>query len=394
MNKSAIKYIKALLNIIIAIVGVVLVVWFAPKVLMFFMPFVVGWLIACIASPVVKFFEEKLKIKRKAGSVFVIVVVIGLVILLFYLVGAKLIRELVGFIEALPGMWEGLQKDFESIADNLSGVISMIPEDIHATVLSLGQTASDSLANALGKVSAPTIEALGGFAKQVPTIIIGAILGLLASYFFVAERGVWFEPVRRRIPMGFLNRWNLVKNSVKKAVGGYIKAQLKIEIWIYLLLVIGLLILRVDYVLLVALGIAFLDFFPFFGTGTVMVPWAIIKFLSGDYTMTIGLLIVWGVGQLVRQIIQPKIMGDSMGMAPVPTLFLLYIGYRFGGVIGMIVALPIGIIVETMYKEGVFDTTKKSVKILVAGINSFRRITDEDMEVVDQWQKERNDEEL
>lgn len=394
MSKSATKYIKALLNILIAIVGVLLVVWLAPKLIMFFMPFVIGWLIACIAGPMVKFFEEKLKIKRKAGSAVVIIIVIGLVITIFYLIGSKLIHEAIGFIQALPGMIDGLKEDFETISENLSGIIEKVPKEVRETVLSIGQTASDSLADMLGKFSAPTIEALGGLAKQVPTVIIGAILGLLASYFFVAERGVWFEPVRRRIPAGFLKRWTLVKDSVKKAVGGYIKAQLKIEVWIYLLLVIGLLILKVDYVLLVALGIAFLDFFPFFGTGTVMVPWAIIKFLSGDYTMTIGLLIVWGVGQLVRQIIQPKIMGDSMGMAPVPTLFLLYIGYRFGGVIGMILALPIGIIIETMYKEGVFDTTKNSIKILIAGVNTFRRITEKDMEEVNQYQKERDDEEL
>ncbi len=392
MSKSATKYIKAVLNIVIAIIGVLLAVWLAPKIIVFFMPFVIGWLIACVAGPLVKFFEEKLKIKRKAGSAVVIVIVIGLVITFFYLVGTKLVHEIIGFVQALPDMLDGLKEDFDTISKNLSGIIEKIPKDIRETVLSVGQTASDSLAGALGTFSAPTIEALGGFAKQVPTIIIGAILGLLASYFFVAERGVWFEPVRSKIPAGSLKRWNLVKNSVKKAVGGYVKAQLKIEVWIYLLLVVGFLILQVDYVLLVALGIAFLDFFPFFGTGTVMVPWAIIKFLSGDYTMTIGLLIVWGVGQLVRQIIQPKIMGDSMGMPPVPTLFLLYIGYRVGGVIGMILALPIGIILATMYEEGVFDTTKNSILILCAGINRFRRITKEDMEVVEQYKKEKDDE--
>lgn len=392
MKGSSRKYVKALLNIGIAISCLLLTIWLLPKLFLFFMPFVVGFTIACIAAPVVKFFEEKLKIKRKTGSAVVIIVVIGLVILLLYLTGAKLVQELIGFVEALPMMWEGLEQDFESIAQNLSGIISMIPDNIRETVLELGQSASDSVVSGFGKFSMPTIEALGSFAKQVPTILISAILGLLASYFFVAERGVWFEPVRKRIPKNLLQRSRLIKESVKKAVGGYIKAQLKIEIWMYLLLVVGLLILKVDYVLLVALGIAFLDILPFFGTGTVMVPWAVIKFLSGDYTMTIGLLIIWGVGQLLRQIIQPKIMGDSMGMPPVPTLFLLYIGYRLGGVFGMILALPIGIIVATMYKEGVFDTTKKSLEILYAGVNHFRRITEDDMEVVETYKKERDNE--
>ncbi len=185
-----------------------------------------------------------------------------------------------------------------------------------------------------------------------------------------------------------MGRFRLIKQSLIKAVGGYFKAQIKIEIWIYLLLVTGFFILQVDYALLIALGIAFLDFLPFFGTGTVMVPWAVVKFLNAEYPMTIGLLLLWGVSQLVRQIIQPKIVGDSVGMPPIPTLFLLYIGYKGAGVFGMIVAVPIGLILWTMYEEGLFDTTKNSIQILVAGINSFRRLTPEDKAFISSYEEE------
>lgn len=95
--------------------------------------------------------------------------------------------------------------------------------------------------------------------------------------------------------------------------------------------------------------------------------------------MAIGLLIIWGGGQLARQLIQPKIVGDSVGVPPIPTLFLLYIGYKVGGVFGMIAAVPIGLIIITMYTEGAFETTKNSVLILVSGINKFRRLEKEDM---------------
>ena len=130
------------------------------------------------------------------------------------------------------------------------------------------------------------------------------------------------------------------------------------------------------------IGVAILDLLPFFGTGTVLVPWAIIKFLNGEYGMVIGLLIIWGVGQLFRQMIQPKIVGDSVGLDPLPTLFLLYIGYRMGGVWGMLLSVPIGIIIFNMYEEGVFDTTIKSIQILYSGASNFRHITEEDMEPV------------
>ena len=79
--------------------------------------------------------------------------------------------------------------------------------------------------------------------------------------------------------------------------------------------------------------------------------------------MAMGLLVIWGGGQLARQIIQPKIVGDSIGMEPIPTLFLLYVGYKLGSVVGMIIAVPLGMLVSTMYQEGVFDTTKNSIDL-------------------------------
>ena len=141
-----------------------------------------------------------------------------------------------------------------------------------------------------------------------------------------------------------------------------------------IILLIGFSILHVEYSILIAILIALLDFFPFFGTGTVMIPWAVIKILSGDYKMAIGLLIIWGVSQLVRQIIQPKIVGDSMGMPPIPTMVLLYVGFRVGGAWGLIIAVPVGMIVYNLYRAGIFSNTIKSIKILVEDVNKFRKI--------------------
>ncbi len=388
MTMSMKKYVKAVLNLVISAIILIAIIWLVPQALVFFMPFLIGWIIACIAGPLVKFFEEKVKIKRKAGSALVIVVVLALVILTLYLIGGKLVKEIVGFAQDLPNMWESMEGDFDEIAENLNVIISKLPRDIQTTLNNLGEQTSEFFVSMIGKISTPTITAVGNAAKQLPNILIGIIMCLLSAYFFVAERGRWYQSVLNIIPKSTRFQLKLIKESMTKAVGGYFKAQLKIEIWIYILLVAGLLILKVEYVLLIALGIAFLDFLPFFGTGTVMIPWAIIKFLSADYRMTIGLLIIWGVGQLVRQVIQPKIVGDSMGVQPLPTLFLLFVGYKVAGVIGMIVAVPIGIIVKTMYTEGALDTTKNSLLILSAGLNRFRKLTAQDMAIVTSYKKE------
>ena len=118
--------------------------------------------------------------------------------------------------------------------------------------------------------------------------------------------------------------------------------------------------------------IALVDMLPFFGTGTILIPWIIYKFMVGSYKMAAGLLILYIVTQVVRQVIQPKLVGDSMGLNPIVTLVLLYIGYKVGSVVGLLLAVPIGMIVINMVKAGAFDYIIDDVKILAEGILSLR----------------------
>lgn len=382
MTTATKRYIKALLNILVFIVTLLLLIFLVPKVLVFFMPFVVGWIIACIASPVVKFFEEKLKIKRKASTAFVIIIVIALVVLCLYLVGSKVLHEAVTMIEDLPQIWSAWEKDLQDVGEAFSVILTKLPINIQESISNITSKAGELVVGLVEGISTPTFEVVSKFAKSLPALVISAIMCLLSAYFFVADRNEMYSFLHEHVPTSIKKPWNMIKNSVVKSVGGYIKAQFKIEIWIYLLLIIGFFVLRVNYVLVVALGIALLDIVPFLGTGTVMVPWAIIKLINGEYGMAIGLLVIWGISQLVRQVIQPKIMGDSMGMPAIPTLFLLFIGYKMGGVLGMIIAIPIGMVVLTLYQAGVFDTTKNSFLILIGGLNRFRKLTPQDLATI------------
>ena len=182
----------------------------------------------------------------------------------------------------------------------------------------------------------------------------------------------------------------LLKQTTIDVILGYLKAQFKIEIWVYLIITVGFMLLRIRYGYLIAIPIALLDILPVFGTGTVLVPWTLFKLLSGDYIYAFGLIVIWGVSQLVRQIIQPKMIGDSMGMAPIPTLVLLYIGYKLAGVVGMIVAVPLGILVLAMDEAGFFDNTKKSLGILWHGFNEFRQFEEEDLKSLPKGNEKEN----
>lgn len=388
MNSSRKRtYLKVFLNLGLVLCILLFCIFLLPRIIIWFMPFVAGWIIALIASPLVHFFEKRLKIRRKAGTAFVIISVIALVILAGYLIGAQLVEQIAEFIGDVPKLWEAAQEDFAQIGEKLSVALKYLPAELQLTINSITGNVQEYFGGIMESISEPTITALGNFVGSLPNIVISVIMSLLFAYFYVADKGYLSGLLEKAIPDSVLGRLQMIKRGLTKAVGGYFKAQLKIEVWMYLLLGIGFSILKVKYAFLIAIGVAILDILPFFGTGTVLIPWAIIKFLSADYKMVIGLLIIWGVGQLARQLIQPKIVGDSVGLAPIPTIILLFVGYRVAGVIGMIIAVPIGIIILNLYEEGVFDTTINSLKILYAGISNFRHLTKEDMEEVERYRK-------
>ncbi len=373
MKKST-KYLKIALNLLVAVFVLVVLCVVVPKLLVFFMPFVVGWIISMVANPLVRLLERKLKLVRKHGSIITIIGVLAVVILAGYLAGAKLVSETVNMVNGLPEIYENFKEDFEEIGDNMQGFYDKLPANMQKNISQMLNNLSGYLSGAVKAIGQPTFEAAGNFAKNVPGTLIAIIMSILSAYFFTADRDNILFLLKKSMPESVWNRCFGIISDLKHVVGGYFKAQFKIMGVVYVILIIGLWILKVNYVLLVALLIAFLDALPFFGTGTVLGPWAILKILSKDYTMAVGLIILYLVTQLVRQIIQPKVVGDTIGMNPLATLIFMYIGYKFSSIIGMIIAVPIGMIVINLYKAGVFDNQIRCIKELVQDINEFRKL--------------------
>ena len=185
----------------------------------------------------------------------------------------------------------------------------------------------------VSRISEPTVMAAGNFAKSLPSYLISVIVAILSAYFFTIQREDVLKWMKQIAPPSVEKRMTLVMDNLRYAVGGYFKAQFKIMGVVFLILLVGFAVLGVRYFVLVAFLISFLDFLPFFGTGTAMIPWGIYKFLMGDYKMAILLIAIYAVTQLVRQLLQPKLVADSVGMNPLVTLLLLYIGYRIGSVL-------------------------------------------------------------
>ncbi len=382
MNPIVKRYLKAGLNIILSGISIFLFVFVVPKAILYFMPFVIGWIVSCVANPLVQFLSEKMKLKRKAGSVIVIILVILAILALSYGILSVLIGQIIGFASSLPEIWKEFEKALLDIGIAFDKLVIGFPKEVQDTFISFFNGLDTNFSRITDSIGGNTVSSVGKFAKNIPAVVISIIMCILSAYWFVAARDETSDFLKKHLPVRLQERTLIVYSNLKSAVGGYFKAQVRIEAYIYILIVIGLLILQVPYALLIALGIGVLDMLPFFGTAIILFPWAIVELIQADYKMVIGLLLIWGVGQLVRQLIQPKIVGESIGVPPIPTLFLLFIGYKVGGVIGMIIAVPIGIIFIKLEEAGAFDTPKNSIRLFVKSINEFRRITPEDMEYI------------
>lgn len=378
--KPSIKYLKITINLITMILAVGFCVWLLPKLIIFFMPFVVAGTIALIANPLVKFLERKVKIVRKAGTAFVIIIVLGLVVLASYLIIAKLVTEIIGFITIAPQMWETTSGTLKEITIMFDRYFARMPIGFQEWMNGIGETFGETMTDWFQNSGTLIAESAGNFAKNLPLAIISTIMAILASYLFLAEKDYVVRMIQKFLPTRMQERWNLVYGTMKDAVGGYFKAQFKIMGVVYVILLIGFAILNVRYAFLIALLIALLDFLPFFGTGAIMWPWAVISFFQNNYKLTIGLVVIWAISQFVRQLIQPKLVGDSIGLEPIPTLILLYVGFRFGGAVGLIIAVPIGMIIINLHRAGVFSNFVYSVQILAKDLSGLRRYEKEDLE--------------
>lgn len=365
-------YWKVLVSLVFSLTATVLFIYVGIKAIFYFMPFVIGWILSVIAGPLVTFLEKKLKIMKRLGSAITIILVLALCIGLIYLIISQIWEEISVLTRNFPSMYHDLERGLSQIGTQGNTLFERFPEQIQNSWATLMNNLDDTASSLIGRIGEPTIEVAGNVAKRIPSVLIGTIVAFVSAYFFIADKENLGEWVKKVVPKSITSRLLLVGENLKYAMGGYFKAQFKIMGVVFAILLVGFTLMQIRFSILLAIVIAFLDFLPFFGTGTALIPWAIYKFLVGDYKMVAALVILYGVTQLVRQLIQPKLVGDSMGLNPLYTLFLLYLGYRVGSVLGMIFAVPIGLILLNLYQAGAFDYILNDVKILAEGILSLR----------------------
>ena len=364
---------RMILNIVIPLLGLCLVIFLGPRLLHFFMPFVVGWILALLANPLVRFLERRVKLVRRHGSMLIIIAALAIVIGLFYGAGLLVYREMGSFLADAPEIYQSVIAEIENALQNGRKLAEYFPQNLQPPLLAFSDNLDGLFGKLVSRAAEPTVQIAGHVAKSIPNLLVNMVIIILSSYLFLADRESIMRWLKEHLPAFVFRYIEYMKRDAKGLIGGYFLAQFRIMCVVALILAAGFLVLGVRYGVLLAFLTAILDFLPIFGTGTVLFPWAVVKLFAGEYAYATGLILLYILTQVVRQIIQPKIVGESMGLPPLMTLFLLYLGFKLRGLTGMILAVPVGLVFINFYKYGAFDSMIRNFRMLMESIKKFRR---------------------
>ena len=332
MNRIALRRMALL-------AGIFLGIWlFMRYLLPVFLPFGLGLLLALAAEPAVRFGSGTLKLPRWAATGLGVTLTLLLLLTLAGAVGAVMVKELGVLAGKLPDLQETAQNTTQWLRIFLEDAASRAPEGVQPLVDRSVDRLFSSGTELVEQLTIRLPGAVSSFLSRVPNGVLGVGTGILSGFMLSARLPKLKSMVSEKLPESVGNQLIPALKRSKTALLGWLKAQLKLSGITACILVVGFLLLRVTYAPLWAVIISLVDAVPLLGTGTVLLPWALVCLVQGQHLRAIGLLITYGAALMTRTVLEPRLVGRHLGIDPLVTLVFLYLGYRFWGILGMLLA--------------------------------------------------------
>ena len=348
---------KNILYVVLLVIGLYL----ALKLSIFYMPFLVAFIISLIIEPCIKYIMKKTKLTRRTSSIIIFVIVsivilgiLSWIIITLFSESSSLLQGLNDYFDKASVQVQQLIEHFHFDKIKLSDEVLNIVQESSGDFL---QTVSNWLRNALnGLINVIT---------KIPEIAICVGITILALYFICVDKIYILDQIEYHLPKVWVKRLSTHLKDLIQTLGGYLKAQATLILVSFVISLVGLYILaflnfNVQYPLLMALFIGFVDALPILGSGTVMIPWAIISGLNGDLSLGIAIVTLFILMSIVRQFLEPKLVSKNIGVHPIFTLIAMYTGFKITGVIGLLIGPIVLIIIKNIFAnlidQGVFKT--------------------------------------
>lgn len=325
-------------------------------------PFLIGLAIAFLINPIVNFFQRKIRMPRTLSVFIALILVFAFFAGLITLLITEIVSGADYLAKVVPDQLDTIIKYIEHL---FAAQIIPLYDQLTSLFNNLGSGQQDTIMKNIQNVGSTIGASLGNFIQHffefIPTIISWfpnaatiIIFSLLATFFISKDWDRFVSIGGRLIPNNAKESSRKVFYDLKKALFGFVKAQLTLISITTVIILIGLLILRIDYAITIALVAGFVDILPYVGTGLIFVPWIIYEIISGDINIAIGLGILYIVVLVQRQIMEPKVLSSSIGLDPLATLISLFVGFKLIGFLGLIAGPVTLVIITTLHKANVF----------------------------------------
>ena len=337
---------------ILRVISVFLLGWLAVKYLLpLLLPFLLGALLALAAEPVVGHCVKKWGMPRSWAAGLGVSATLLLLFGLACLVGALAVKELGNLAARLPDVTGTLDEGLAVLRDGAMGAAQRFPQGVRGTFSAAVTELFSSGTEVLHRVTQKTGKWLTARLGKLPDGVLGVGTGILAGYMISARLPALAQRIQKRLPKAWYARCLPALRRSRGVFGGWLKAQGKLAGATAVLLAGGFTVLGIRQGILWALPVAALDALPVLGTGLVLIPWSLVCFLRGQMFHGVGLLVLCAAAMVLRRILEPKLVGKQLNLDPLLTLVLLYLGYRFWGFGGMILAPLLAAAAKSFWEE-------------------------------------------
>jgi sporulation integral membrane protein YtvI len=347
-----------------------LVVVFLKFTIGYMYPFLIAFMLAALLNPSVTYLENQWKIPRSLATLTVITSIFILLIGILFLLVNEIIRGTTYLMEKFPNYFHSFMQLMEDIINEhilplYQSVLSYFRslDSSHQTTIQENVTEFlENIANTGTNMIQSLIMQLPEFVGIFPNSLTITIFILLATFMMVNDWNNITKKLKELLPNNILNFISDLHIGIKKAFSGYLRAQLILIIISAVIIFIGLAIIGVEHALTIAGIAALVDLLPVIGTGIIFVPWVLYTFLTGDYSLTIGLSILYMTVIIIRQIIEPKVLSASIGINPLVSLIILFVTIQLWGLAGVLLAPIILISIYVILQSGIFMKMVQFIK--------------------------------
>jgi sporulation integral membrane protein YtvI len=320
---------------------------FITYILFYIGPFVAGFLISLIISPLVGFLQRKLRIARSVTTIFLIIVIILLVAIAASSLFNQIVKEAAYLSETLEPTVEELRKLFNDLESRFENFMSFMPDEFYIDFNEMVNQILAILTSILGDF---TMRISVGLVTGIPMLVLNMFICLISAFFFTKDKKLISESINKSLPEWLKTRLHTIQKGLLSAIGGYIRAQLTRMSVIAAVSILGLAILGYPYAVIIGIVIALFDSLPMIGTGIVLWPWAAISLLSGNYAFALGLILINVTCFVARQLLEPKVLGQQIGLHPLLVLAGIYVGLQVFGVFGLFLGPVLLVIAKLILK--------------------------------------------